>query len=322
MAIEGFDYNEFSNMLAEQAKELVPKEMEKFRKDYIVKTLLNFSVLAGEAIANDTVANFNADQAILLTQIIAEWSFHKSTDLAKSDVPPEYWDGIMEKIAFTIYEIGKQSIGQNLPQDQILTLIEHHVKETYQNALQDLTEKGIINEMVQKKAESQSNLDEMMKEMDEQQTQEAVQNAASPASAYANVDPHGLKLASVALLLKTLSQDKVHSILNKFAPQDAQQVIQYMQIPDLEQKVDSNFALKCLKEIKTTLPQSQLQNPQNVILRIKRALSKKTPEQIELMLQKERIEVKRFVTSVMGGEFYDLPPKIANIVAQHVECSV
>ena len=139
MAIEGFDYKEFSQMLAGQAKELVPAEFDDFQKNYIVQTLLNFSMLAGEAIANDPSMGFNADQAILLTQIIAEWSFHKSVDLIRSGIEPQYWDGVLQKVAFTIFEIGKQTIQNNIPQDQMLALIEHHVKQAFDGAIDELS---------------------------------------------------------------------------------------------------------------------------------------------------------------------------------------
>ena len=86
----------------------MPQDFEQFQKDYVVKTLANFSGMAGEAISNDAQAGFNAEQAIFLTQIIAEWSFHKSVDVIRSGIQPEYWDGVLQKIAFTIFEVGKK----------------------------------------------------------------------------------------------------------------------------------------------------------------------------------------------------------------------
>ena len=107
MAIEGFDYKEFAEMMSSQAGELIPPEFNDMQKNYIVKTLSNFTLLAGEAIANDESLGFNADQAVFVTQIIAEWAFHKSIDLVRSKIMPEHWDSIMQKVAFTIFEIAK-----------------------------------------------------------------------------------------------------------------------------------------------------------------------------------------------------------------------
>ena len=98
MAIQGFDYKEFAKNLASQATELVPKDFDANQRAYITSTLLNFATLAGEALYNDEESNFNADQAVMITQIIAEWSFHKSVDLVRSGIPQQYWDPIMKKL--------------------------------------------------------------------------------------------------------------------------------------------------------------------------------------------------------------------------------
>lgn len=334
MAIQGFDYKQFATDLAAQAKELVPQDFDQFQKDYIVKTLVNFSNLAGEAIYNDAEAGFNAEQAILLTQIIAEWSFHKSVDLIRSGIQPEYWDGVMQKIAFTIFDIGKQTIKQGLPQDKILELIEHHVIKSYEAALDELQQRGIIDQELKEQAERQNNLNQLVEQVEAEQAaqreaeaQQAAQQQAAGGPVHqaspADVgDRKMFKLASLALLLRTLSQDKVSSILNKFNPQDAQLVIQYMQMPDLNQKVDANVAIQCLKEIKTNLPSKNGTAPHQLIFRIKNALRNSTREKVEVMLRHERINVKRFVTSALQDELYELPPKVSNIIAQHVEYSV
>ena len=161
MAIEGFDYKGFATSMAEQAKDLAPKELKDFEKEYIVKTLGNFTMLAGEALYNDESLNITADQAIFITQIIAEWSFHKSVDLIHSGILPEYWDSIMQKIAFTIFEIAKIAITKNLPKEQLLQAVEFHVVKVYKESIEELQKRGIIDEEIKKRAESQSNIDDM-----------------------------------------------------------------------------------------------------------------------------------------------------------------
>jgi len=337
MPIEGFDYKQFSNDLSAQAVELVPVDFEPFQKDYVVKTLANFSNLAGEAISNDAEAGFNAEQAIFLTQIIAEWSFHKSVDVIRSGIQPEYWDVVLQKIAFTIFDIGKNTIKQNLPQDRILELVEQHVIKAYEAALEELQQRGIIDEELKRQAEQQNNLNQLMEQVQaEQQAQMEAEAAQQAQQAAATQPPQGapvpqvqdgserkvFKLASLALLLRTLSQDKVSSILNKFNPQDAQLVIQYMQMPDLNQRVDANQAIQFLKEIKTNLPSKRGTSPNQLIFRVKNSLRNATREKVEIMLKHERINVKRFVTSALQDELYELPPKVSNVIAQHIESSV
>lgn len=128
MATKNFDYETFAQNLAAQAKDLVPQDFTDAQKQYVINTLGNFSLLSGKALAEDPNLNFNEDQAITITQIIAEWSFHKSVDIIRSGIPQQYWDGVMQKIAYTIFEIAKQTFSQGLPNDKILELIEHHVK--------------------------------------------------------------------------------------------------------------------------------------------------------------------------------------------------
>ena len=339
MPIEGFDYKQFSTDLAAQAKELVPQDFEPFQKDYVVKTLANFSLMAGEAISNDAEAGFNAEQAIFLTQIIAEWSFHKSVDVVRSGIQPEYWDIVLQKIAFTIFEIGKNTIKQNMPQDKILELIESQVLKAYQEALDELQQRGIIDEELKENAAKQNNLNQLVEQVEAEQAaqreaeaqaaaqqQEVQQNVSTQqpvqSQQYAGDDRKLFKLASLALLLRTMSQDKISSILNKFNPQDAQLVIQYMQMPDLNQKVDANTAIQCLKEIKTSLPSKHATTPNQLIYRIKNSLQNVPRENLELFLKQERINVKRFVTTALQDELYELPPKVANVIAQHIESSV
>ena len=72
------------------------------------------------------------------------------------------------KDCVTIFDIGKQSIKQNLPQDQILELIEHHVIQAYQAALDELQQRGIIDEELKEQAEKQNNLNQLMEEVEAQ----------------------------------------------------------------------------------------------------------------------------------------------------------
>lgn len=325
MTIEGFNYQEFAKILTGQVDELVPAEFEEFQKSYIVNTVKNFSTLCGEALYNDAAINISADQAMLITQVIAEWSFHKSIDLIKAGIQAEHWDGIMQKIAFTIFEVAKQTITQGLPQEDVLQIVEENVKKTYQASLEELRSQSAIDESVFDKAAHQSNIDEMMNQIqqeEEQAQQSAKLEPKSGNQASDNANSKILKLASVALLLKQVSQDKVRTILNKFNPEDAEAVIQYMQMSDLEQKVDKNIAIKCLHEIKTSLPEPRRINPNKVLTRCQKLFETTEKIKIEKAVLKERANVKEFITKAYDGEYSGVPTKVANIIAQHLEESL
>lgn len=336
MATKNFDYESFAQNLAAQAQELVPADFDDNQKQYVIQTLGNFSLLSGKALAEDPNLNFNEDQAITITQIIAEWSFHKSVDVIRSGIPQQYWDPIMQKIAYTIFEIAKQTFSQGLPHDKILELIEHHVKKSYLEAITELKNKGAIDEGLMEYAASQSNMDRMAQEMQQQQ-QAAEQNSTAIAGAenqsltspigsettFPKVDSKVLKLATVAMLFKKMNQDKVQTILNKFNPEDAQAVIKYMKFPDLPERIGTHNALRCLQEIKTNLPKTTDLTPNKVVLILRNIASKYTTTQLDTMLTRERVGVKRLVFNALEGDYYDkIPPKVASVVASHLKNSV
>ena len=330
MAIQGFNYQEFAQNLTQQAVELVPKDFTDPEKQYVVNTLLNFSALAGEALYNDTESNFNADQAMMITQIIAEWAFHKSVDLIRSKLPQEFWDPILHKIAFTIFEIAKQTFKQGMPQDQILQLIEHHVKKTYLGAIAELKDKGFIDQALMEQASKQSNIDNMMQQMNEEEAAAEQQpeqvkgepQPQAPAEVQGGSSPKIMKLATVALLFQKMKQEKVQTILNKFNPEDAQTIIKYMGMPDLESRVSVGTTLKCLNEIRTNLPKPQELSPGKIVLKLQKVTEGIERKQLEQMLKPERMKVKRLVFNALEGEFYEVAPKVANIIATHIQDSV
>ena len=348
MPIEGFDYKGFATNMAEQAKELVPQELEDREKEYIVKTLGNFTLLAGEALYNDQQLNLNAEQAIFITQIIAEWSFHKSIDLIHSGILPQYWDSIMQKIAFTIFEVAKQAVIRKIPQDQLLQAVEHHVIKVYNQSIEELQQKGLIDEETKNRAESQSNIDAMAQQAQAEQDrlkqeqaaeaekarQEKEQRRANrkqareqaanrqPVSIPQGITNKQMKLMSLALVLKLMSQDKVTTILNKFDSNDSLAISQYMNMADLESHLDGDLVTDCLKEMKEYLPIKRKLTKENVLgdlLRIYREIPR---ERIEKVIKNERPLVKRFIAQAYDGEYSELPLRVAGIVAQYIEESV
>ncbi len=342
MPIEGFDYKEFAEMMSSQAGELIPKEFNDMQKNYVVKTLSNFTLLAGEAIANDEALGFNADQAIFVTQIIAEWAFHKSIDLVHSGILPEHWDGIMQKIAFTIFEVAKQAIMKNVPQDQILQLIEHHVNKSYKDAIDNLEKRGVISAEISQKAMSQSNIDDMAAQAAQAEAEQkaaieaaAQQDTAQPQQPIAQAPipttqtalpakpmEKALKLMSVALVLKILPQDRVDAILEKFAPQDVETIQTYMKVENLEAGLDMSYTLKCLENIKEFLPRRKSPSQESIIRQLNKIFDTHPLDEIEKLFKSERPFLKRFIAKAYEGDYYPIPTRVAGIVVQYVKDSV
>lgn len=347
MPIEGFDYKEFASSMANQAKDLVPADLKDFEKEYIVKTLGNFTLLAGEALANDESLNLTAEQAVFITQIIAEWSYHKSIDLVHSGILPQYWDSIMQKIAFTIFEVAKQAVIRKIPNDQLLQVVEHHVVKVYKQSIEELQQKGIIDEDIKNKAENQSNIDEMAAQAQaeqERQKQAQVEESMKKSEAakkrreqrenkqkvrqeteasFENGITHKqMKLMSLALVLKILSQDKVTTILNKFDSNDSLVISQYMNMADLESRVDGDLLTDCLNDMRKFLPVKKKLTTENVVADLMRIYSSNPREKVERIVKRERPFVKRFLSQAYDGEYGDLPLKVAGIVAEYVEESI
>ena len=316
MPVKGFDYKKFAEDLATQAQELIPAEFQDFHKQYVYNTIKNFSIMSAEAVCNDDKLNFSAEQAMFLTQIIAEWSFHKSIDLVRSGILPDYWDAVMTKIAFTIFEIAKQTISQNVNQDEILKLVEHHVKKAYDSAIEDLLKRKIINEDIMNNALSQSNIDKMMAEIQEAQEQQAQAEGAVSAGA---LSPKELKLATLALLLKDVEEDRVQSILTKFDDNDANEIREYIKMPDLNRKIDLRSTMRYLKEIKENIPAAKQISPSRVINRMKVLTDKVGKNRLTRMVKEERTLVREFVNKTMSGEVTEFSPKVTTLIMQHLE---
>lgn len=342
MAAKGFKYEEFAQNLAAQAQELVPAEFSPEEKEYVINTLGNFSMMAGKALAEDKNLPFDVETSTYITQIIAEWSFHKSVDVIRSGIPRANWDGVMQKIAFTIFEVAKQAFSQKMPNEQIIEIIEHHVNKTYVEAITELKDKGVIDESLMEFAASQSNMNKMAQEMQQAQAQAQAEaggalpqdanGQALPQQAQVNVPavqkepelaPKALKLATVAMLFNRMNQDRVQTFLDKFDENDAQDVVKYMKLPDLTQRVGVENAMRCLQEIKMNLPKASDLAPVKVVKKIKNFASKYSEKELETMLIKERIGVKRLVFTALEDKYYEsIPPRVASIIATHLINSV
>ena len=152
-----FDYEAFADEMYKQSKELIPADFSEKDKKYISTTISNFVKLAGESLNNDKENDFSDEQKVFITQVIAEWTFHKSIDLIRAEIPDKYWDAILQKIAYTIFEIAKQAIVKDMSQQLVLDSIEFHVKKVYKESIEELP----VNDEQKRIASEQSNIDKM-----------------------------------------------------------------------------------------------------------------------------------------------------------------
>ncbi len=304
MAIEGFNYKEFASNLSMQAKAVLPPDLSAEDKNYVVNIVNNFCFLAGEALYKDANLKFDVDQASVITQFIGEWAFHKSVDLIHGHIPMQFRDPILQKVAFTVFEVAKQAMTKDVPQPQMINLVEHHVKKVYEEALIELHKQGALDDAQLKNAASKSNIDEMA---------QADNDALAEVS-----DTKILKLAAFAMLLRKLPDERVSAFLNKFEPNDAKILIQYIQMDDLETKIDSNIVMKCLEEIKMNLPQSNKVNLNKTLGNFNKIVTKSNSKILEEILKDERQIVKDFISDPEFDQS-SLSPWVIQVICNHVE---
>lgn len=305
MPIQGFNPQEFAKNLAHQATDLAPADFSTDYKNYIVSKVYQFCMLAGDAVNKDPELNLNAEQASIISQFIGEWTFHKSVDVIKSDIPRDCWDHILQTLAFAVFEIAKKTQIQGMNSEDAVKVVEEAVKVNYEKIIHDLAnqgklEKDKINDML-----SRSNIDDMAV------TNKPLQH-----------DEKFMKLASIALLLTTFSNDKAERILAGMSQEQALKIREYMNIKDLDQKLDANIALEHLNEFKNKFNSLETKIPA-VMLNIKNFNNLYTDEEILKTVENERLNIKEYVKNCLLKEpdlngQYLLSNPISKIVYNHI----
>lgn len=135
MTIEGFDYKSLSEVVSSQVKDTVPSDIEDNVREYISQTMKNFVYLSGEALDNNFSDKYTASQAQMICNYIAEWTYHKSVDLAHSDIPQNEWEPILQNIAYVVFEQARDLVSQGLDDSEIYNILESKVEETFSQIL-------------------------------------------------------------------------------------------------------------------------------------------------------------------------------------------
>ena len=166
-----FDYNSLARRFRKEIPELMPQDMSEENQKYIIDKVIEFAIVAGKGISKDSDVDFDDEEMEFLTQLISEWTFHKTIDLIRSGIEEQYFDKILEKVAFCLYEIAKQSISQKMESDRLLNLAERYVDKTFIREINDLYNNGNISAECRDKALEESNIDKMAQETLEKEQQ-------------------------------------------------------------------------------------------------------------------------------------------------------
>lgn len=239
MTTPDFNPEEFAQGLLIEAKQSLPQDILEDHKKYMVNKLYQFCVMAGDAIKNDTTHNFSVNEAKAIVQLIGEWTFHKNIDLIRAGVTEDCWDTVLQAIAFEVFEKAKNLQIKKIEQSKAIAIVEDTVKEAYNNVLMDLAKNGKINQESIPEIISFSNIDEMAEKSKKSLTKEQENKI--------------LKCASLAVLFKTMSPEKVSKILAGMDQETATQISHFMSLPDLEQNLDPDLVNRLLDNFKQNM---------------------------------------------------------------------
>ena len=164
MSTEKYDAIQFAASMKSQSYDLIPQEFSEEEKDFIANILYDYTCKAYEALNNDDELNLSEENIRFISQVVAEWTFHKAVDLIKSNVQKEYWETILSKIAFTIFEIAKKGVKKELPENSILQAVEDNVNKVWKESIEELYLNNSIDLKTKQTAQKQSNIDDMAKQ--------------------------------------------------------------------------------------------------------------------------------------------------------------
>lgn len=164
MSTEKYDAIQFAASMKSQSYDLIPQEFSEEEKDFIANILYDYTCKAYEALNNDDELNLSEENIRFISQVVAEWSFHKAVDLIKSNVQKEYRETILSKIAFTIFEIAKKGVKKELPENSILQAVEDNVNKVWKESIEELYLNNSIDLKTKQTAQKQSNIDDMAKQ--------------------------------------------------------------------------------------------------------------------------------------------------------------
>ena len=311
--LKTFQCDAFAKDLATQASQVVPADIKKEDKDFIIEIIFRFCKMAGDALIKEENSKLNASQASLITQFIGEWIFHKSIDIIRAGIDLQHREGILQKVAFTVFDIAKKAVEKDIPQEQLINLVEAQVKKCFIKALEDLKEKGVLTEAATQNALSQSNIDAMAIEQVEEETAQDIAIMS---------DAKIIKLASLAVLIKNFPAEKLKNVLQKFNKPERDVLIKYLKTPDLEEKLDSKATLRCFEEIKSTMPEVVVVSYDKAYKKLCKIVKNSDKKQILHIINNERPIVKEFVEGCYLNKKKKIPAHIADIVSKYLEENV
>ncbi|MCQ2958222.1 MAG: hypothetical protein MJ180_04900 [Candidatus Gastranaerophilales bacterium] len=307
MIPKDLDIEEFAKALSGQAGELFPPELPDALKQTVIQVVYNFIKIAGNAL-NGEAREYNQDETILVCQLVGEWMYHKGIDNYKNQIPQEYWEPILQQIAFAIFESAKNAVNEGKPQDDIITIAENAVNATYHDCLQQLANENKLAKSVDEMM-NQSNLHDYVEENYKEEEVSPVQ------------EEKDLKMMTMALFFKSLPPDEVGKLVKLLNEEQRRQIVTYIQMQDLEKLVDPVIYNKYLEKFNNFMPKVQQKKKRNSMFsRINKSFENIKENDLNILISKERKNVKNFLLRVYSGKIKEediFPMDLTNTIIDY-----
>lgn len=307
----GFNYQEFAQSIAQQAAEAMPAEITEQYKQFLTQVIYDFAMKAGEALVHEENSLLTAENVQTIIQFIAEWSFHKGIELMNSEIPPEHWLRILQTVAGGIFESGKNALIGGLDDQTVATTIQGEVISHYTHALNLLKSEGAITdgqiESIQRAKEKAQ--DQIVVEEETRATQQQISSLNEKES----------KLATIAVILSTLPEEKISTILESFSADEVNMIKHFMQPENMNMQLDPQTTMHLLASLKNTIMPEHA--PSLVAKHIQNLSQSVDPAKIISILIKERPAVQNYVKACIEGKFIrrDFSPYLAKTILQHLQ---
>lgn len=315
MPIQNFIPDEYAKNMAQEAMQVVPLDLSQSQGEYIINKVYQFAALAGDALNQDTTLSLNLEQAQVISQFIGEWTFHKAIDMIRANVKEDHWDNILQQVAFAIFQRAKESMIANVSKDDLVKVIEQEVKNSYEYAMRELANSGVIEEKALPEILERSNLDEMA---------QIVYDSDSSISDEQRVKNQ--KYASIALLLKTVDSDRRQKILKNIEQKEPIQ--SYLEDEHLVEKVDPKQLNDCVKKLNEAAETKKYEPPPVNYLALIKELGEDTSEkEIYDLVKYERKKINNFVALALEDEptkdmVVKFSPHLSKVIYRYLKTKV
>ena len=297
MPIPNFDHEAFGRNITQQIVSVLPADLNEEQRKYATNKVYQYSVVAGNALNQDQNSQLSSEQACTVVQFISEWTFYKAVDLLRSGLSTQLCDEILQQVAFAAFEVGKKTQINRVNLNEASSTVEKEVAVSFEKTIKDFAKNGKIPENKVSEILAQSFIDQMAQE-------EQSRDAASKQQ-----EKKVFKLASIALLLKTFPHEKAKAIIHNMDQEEAKQIIEFINMPDLEQKLDPRLVTEFLNEFNQNFKEKPPKINNQYAKFIRKLKERYSPESIKNAVKYERSTIKEYIEFCMSDLSFKKCPK-------------